>query len=191
MNIFYLNHNPKLAAQHHIDRHVVKMILETAQLLSTSHRVLDGYIVDVRKIDKNGKPKTVKSLVLSDQTLDKLLYKATHINHPCSIWTRTSINNYMWLYDLFVALSDEYTFRYGKCHKSFMDLSSALKRAPINISAGSLTPPAQAMPEKYKDADPVLAYRKYYAGEKIEIARWTARNKPSWFSQMETSHANV
>ena len=42
MNIFYLHENPEICAEYHCDKHVVKMILETAQMLSTAHRIIDG-----------------------------------------------------------------------------------------------------------------------------------------------------
>ena len=96
MNIFYLDKDPKIATQMHCDKHVVKMILETAQMLSTAHRVLDG-----------------------DEYADsKGLYKMTHRNHPCSIWVRSSDNNYKWMWDFYDNLLKEYTFRYDKHHAS-------------------------------------------------------------------------
>ena len=79
MNIFYLDEDPVLAAQMHCDKHVVKMILESAQLLSTAHLLIDG-----------------------DELADERgLYKATHKNHPSSKWVRDSSENYEWLWNLF------------------------------------------------------------------------------------------
>ena len=191
MNIFYLNQNPKIAAQEHVDRHVVKMILESAQLLSTAHRVLDGSTKILQKLDKSGKTRTVKSHVLSDINLNEVLYKATHVNHPCAIWCRESINNYMWLYELFVALCDEYTFRYGKKHKTDLILRDILKSPPRNITPHALTTPAQAMPVQYKHSNPVIAYQNYYIGEKSKFAKWTNRQTPSWFFVERKEHANL
>ena len=94
MNIFYLDRDPQIAAQMMCDKHVVKMILESAQMLSTAHRVLDGD----EYADKNG------------------LYKKAHVNHPSSEWVRCSYQQYKWLYDHMVALMEEYTYRYGKHH---------------------------------------------------------------------------
>ena len=94
MNIFYLDKDPVIAAQMHCDKHVVKMILESAQLMSTAHRFLDGD----RYADKNG------------------LYKLTHKNHPTAIWVRKSKENYMWTWNLLDALLQEYTKRYNKHH---------------------------------------------------------------------------
>jgi hypothetical protein len=184
MNIFYLNHNPKIAAQEHVDRHVVKMILESAQLLCTAHRVLDGRIQSVTQTTAAGKQRTIKKYVHPNSNLEKILYSCTHMNHPCAIWTRDSINNYMWLYELFVALCDEYTFRYGKTHKTDLLLRDILKNTPANIAMSGATPPAQAMPEKYRNADPVIAYQEYYIHEKRKFANWTNRSCPIWFNEL-------
>lgn len=191
MNIFYLSANPIQAAQYHLDKHVVKMILESAQLLCTAHRLLDGKQIQVSKITKTGKSKSVKRYVLSNTTHDQVMYNATHINHPCAIWCRDNINNYMWLYDLFVALCDEYTFRYGKKHKTDTLLRDMLKSPPTSISDHPFTPPAQAMPDVYKHSDPVIAYQQYYIGAKSKFAKWTSRSVPSWFIKESTNHANI
>jgi hypothetical protein len=191
MNIFYLSTDPIEAAQLHLDKHVVKMILETAQLLCTAHRILDGTAQPTQKVTKTGKQKTVKRYILQNRELDTSLYNATHINHPCAIWARESINNYMWLYELFVALCNEYTFRYGKIHKTDTLLRQALRAAPASISNSDFTPPAQAMPEQYKHSDPVVAYRQYYIGAKSAFAKWTRRPAPTWFIKEQNNHANV
>lgn len=190
MNIFYLSHNPTTAAKLHLDKHVVKMILEYAQLLCTAHRILDGTQIPVTKLTKSGKSKTVKRFVLNNSINNDVMYNTTHINHPCTIWCRDNINNYMWLYELFVALCDEYTHRYGKKHKTDLLLRDILSRAPISIPHTPFTPPAQAMPDQFKNVDPVVAYRNYYNGAKAKFARWTKRPTPQWFIQ-EDSHANV
>lgn len=187
MNIFYLSHNPIEAAQQHLDKHVVKMILESAQLLCTAHRIIDGIETKQSKITKTGKTKQVKKYIIADPLKNEILYSATHINHPCSIWVRDNINNYMWLYELFVALCDEYTFRYGKKHKTDMLMRDLLKDAPISISHAPFTPPAQAMPVEYKHSDPVIAYRQYYLGAKSKFAKWTRRPIPNWFSTVDTN----
>lgn len=157
MNIFYLSRFPKEAAQMHVDKHVIKMILESAQLLSTAHRIVDG------------------------DTENSVLYRSTHKNHPCSKWCRESLANYYWLYELFCHLCDEYTYRYGKIHLTDSKLRNVLMTPPKNITRIGLTPIVQAMPEQYKNADPVVAYRNYYIAEKNKFAVWTNREKPSWF----------
>jgi hypothetical protein len=194
MNIFYLSADPKTAAQYHLNKHVVKMIIESAQLLCTAHRLLDGKEIIRQEITKTGKTRNVRRYIFSDPNKEKLLYKASHIHHPCSVWARANINNYMWLYELFVALCDEYTFRYGKIHKSYTLLRDVLSSPPYNISKDPFTQPAQAMPAEYKHEDPVQAYRQYYIGAKRTFARWTKRTRPEWFNWLDVSgdsHANV
>lgn len=146
MNIFYLHECPFVSAQAMTNKHCVKMILESAQLLSTAHHILDG---------DNAKHK------------DKL-YKKTHHNHPSAVWVRGSKDNYMWLYKHFIALSTEYTIRYGKIHLTYKKLASYLQEYPNNIPEGKFTQPPQAMPDIYKDYDSVEAYRRYYLNEKIK-----------------------
>ncbi len=112
MNIFFLNLLPGICAKQHIDAHVVKMIIEYAQMLCTSHRVLDGkQIIELSKTNRK-----IKRWVIDDTELNTKLYKSTHVNHPCSVWIRQSILNYSWLYELFIKLCDEYMYRFGKTH---------------------------------------------------------------------------
>lgn len=156
LNIFVLSHDPVEAARQQADKHVVKMVLETAQLLCTAHRVIDG--VD-----------------------DSILYKQTHANHPCAIWVRESRSNYDWLYAHFEALANEYTFRYGKAHATWKKLATALKTAPKLISAINQTPFALCMPDEYKvNDDPVLSYQAYYIQGKASILNWTRREVPEF-----------
>lgn len=174
MNIFYLDNNPKTCAEMHVDKHCVKMILESAQLLSTAHRVLDG----IEKIIPNNKKPV---LVLPDER-DEHLYKTTHVNHPSSIWVRQSAANYSWLYNLFVELCNEYTYRYGKVHKCQRELIFLqLARIPENIPHGPFTEPTPAMPEQYKiDKNSILSYHNYYNSEKRSMFSWKNRSAPSW-----------
>ena len=111
MNIFALHIHPTLAAKQHCDKHVVKMILETAQLLSTAHRMLDGD--ETRRPSVSGKTET-KYWVMENNNMENTLYRATMMSHPCAIWVRETDANYTWAYNLFVGLCDEYTHRYGK-----------------------------------------------------------------------------
>jgi len=151
MNIFVLDLNISKCAKYHCDRHVVKMILESAQMLSTALRL-------------NG--------------LD-LGYQVAHQNHPCTVWTRASLSNWKWLRELAKELNLEYKYRFNKIenHKSW-DLIQTLPAPPIK-DAG-LTPFAQAMPVQYKNENPVLAYRSFYIGEKFKLFQWTKRKTPSW-----------
>lgn len=182
MNIFFLDQDPGIAAQYHCDKHVIKMILETAQILSTANRVLDG-----KEYKEKVKKRNLKRWKLDDCRED-ILYKATHVNHPCAIWARECSENYLWLYDLFVALNWEYTNRFRKTHKS-MSLGGMLAQLPKNIPpARDMTFPALAMPEHCRvENDPVLSYRIYYVKEKSRIASWY-KNKtlfPPWWKDIE------
>ena len=176
MNIFYLDPDPKICAEMHLDKHVVKMILEYAQLLSTAHRVLDGTICD--GFSNSGRRK--KTYTISDPRND-ILYSATHINHPSTIWVRQSQANYGWLYELFGWLCAEYTHRYGK-HHATERLDSQLKIPPKNIPIGEFTEPTPAMPDTYKVMnDSVKSYRNYYIHDKSRFAKWKNRESPEWF----------
>tara|TARA_R110000868_G_scaffold188854_5_gene431707 strand:- start:1779 stop:2291 length:513 start_codon:yes stop_codon:yes gene_type:complete len=161
MNIFYLNSDPVLAAQMQCDKHVVKMILESAQMLCTAYRVLDG-----------------------EKSADAIgLYKLAHKNHPSSIWVRERQANYQWLFMHMKALMAEYTYRYGKHHASER-LLEWLAVTPICLMTCKLpfTPPPQCMPDKHKNDDPVLAYQKYYIGDKAYMAQWNkTREAPKWW----------
>ena len=104
-------------------------------------------------------------------------YKSTHKNHPCTVWSRESLSNYMWLRELTLELHKEYQYRYGKLHKSGLVAESL----PIpNINDYGLFPFAQAIPDEYKDKNFVKAYRAYYKGEKADICKYTKRDKPYW-----------
>ena len=179
MNIFYLDNDPTLCAQQHVDKHCVKMILEYAQLLSTAHRFLDGTLVD--GYSKTGRKQ--KRYVLSDSR-DSILYSATHINHPSAVWARKNVTNYKWLSKLLIELCKEYTHRYGKIHKVERDglASYLVSTHPVNID-GSIyfTEPTPAMPEDYKvTGDSIQSYKNYYLGDKQRMFSWKNRPTPSW-----------
>lgn len=152
MNIFVVNREPKLAAQNLCDKHVVKMVLESAQILCSA-------------FPKGDAP-----------------YKRTHYNHPCSRWARETSDNYGWLSNHAIALSEEYSYRYGKTHKSLSVIKWCIDNGCyLPFTSRGLTPFALAMPEVYKMPDPVESYRGYYIGEKSGIAKWTKREIPEWF----------
>ncbi len=150
---------PVVSAEAQPDKMLVKMPLETAQMLCTAHRVLDG-----------------------DEYADSYgLYKEAYKNHPCTIWARESFDNYRWLYRHFIALGDEYEYRYGREHASITKLSGPLYFVPSNIEEKGFTPLAQAMPDEYKDDDPIVAYRNYVIHEK-HYAQWNKnREQPTWW----------
>jgi len=143
MNIFFLSLSPKEAAELHGDKHVVKMIVETAQMLYSSHWVLDS------------------------TKLPETAYKLAHKNHPCSVWVRTSLANYLWLCSLGHWLCKEYTHRYSKIHKTEKHIEWLFENRPM-FSAIAFTNPPQAMPDEYKQSNVVDAYRFFYIESKIK-----------------------
>ena len=176
MNIFYLHEDPIQNAKWHIDKHIVKMPIEYAQLMSTAHRLLDGEMY----LGKTAIGRNIKRWRLHDERED-ILYKASHINHPSAIWVRESIENYFEMYKLYIAVLSEFTNRYGKIHGSSKP-SIALIRPPSNIPMVKGTQLPQCMPEicKVKN-NPILAYRNYYIVEKNSFASWKNREIPEWF----------
>lgn len=179
INIFYVDKDPVVAARCLVDRHCVKMILESAQLLSTAHRVLDG-------IENNGKSKTgrnVRRWTLMDAR-ESVVYQATHLNHPSAVWVRNSVENYNWLVDHFYALMSEYTYRYNKQHKCFGDLSYMLQSPPKNLQEYDWTEMPSAMADEYKISwDPIINYRNYYKHAKKRMHTWTNREPPEWINE--------
>lgn len=155
MNIFILDNDPEKAAQQQIDKHVVKMPLETAQLLCAAY-------------EPGAAP-----------------YRRTHYNHPCAIWTRQSEENFEWLVVHGRALCDEYALRYGKRHKSGEVIEWACdNKNKLYFPYTGLLPFAQAMPEEYKNPDPVIAYRTYYRKGKSAIATWKhPAQPPTWWQE--------
>jgi hypothetical protein len=163
MNVFFLARYPIDAAAAHCDKHCVKMILESAQLLSTAHRVLDGD----------------SKFQLQDERND-VLYRATHRNHPSAIWVRSGVDQYRWVHDLLYYLIYEFRSRYGKPHATER-LQPYLIEAPHNIEWDTpWTDPPQCMPDDCKQDDTVQAYRTYYAKYKSGFAKWK-NGQPEWW----------
>jgi len=175
MNIFFLDSSPETCAQQHCDKHVLKMIIEYAQLLSTAHRVIDGEQY-IHVTDKNHK---IKRWKLNDER-DKILHLAAHVNHPSNIWTRSSTSNYFWLYDLWRELLKEYTYRYEKQHSNER-LIFALAKPPMNLKFHKWLEPPRAMDDIYKKEDVIESYRNFYINSKSRFARWTKRDIPDWY----------
>jgi hypothetical protein len=153
MNIFYLDEDFDTCARYHVDKHVVKMVTEYAQLLSSAVR-LSG-------IDAG--------------------YKLTHANHPSAIWTRESLDNWLWLRDLSEALNLEYMYRYN--HDTNHKAYDVIQRLPLpNIPSIGITPFRLAMPDDVKiEGDPIQSYRNYYNVHKQHICQWTNRDMPDWY----------
>jgi len=152
MNIFYLDADTSKCARYHCDKHVIKMILESAQILCS--------VLWMHQI--------------------KAPYKPTHLNHPCVLWANESLSNWLWLKELADALNKEYQYRFNSTrnHKSY-DVILNLEIPPIHDSG--LTKRPQVLPEEFKQEDPVLAYRQYYKMHKQHLAQWTKRDAPAWF----------
>lgn len=181
MNIFILSEDPTEAAQLQCDKHVVKMIVESAQMLSTVHRMVDG--VMERRPSKSG---SMLQYFKLDDDREDVLYKACHYNHPSTVWTRENNRNYNWHYTHFTALCDEYTYRYGKIHATDTKLRKILQWNPRNIKySGYKTPFKLAMssnPECIVEC-PVQSYRKFYETKKERFKMvWTKRKQPEWFN---------
>ena len=190
MNIFYLDREPKTCAEMHCDKHVVKMIIEYAQLLSTAHRLLDG-TQDIEKRYVLGslpaRWRHIKVWKHPSEYMDKGLMRDSHVNHPSNIWVRESKENYMWLCQMWLWLMKEYTHRYGK-HHACENRVEYLMNAPKNIPSKAFTDPTPAMPEYCKvKNDSLSSYHKYYIQEKVRFAKWTAREMPTWYKQGVTN----
>ena len=157
MQICVLDENPIVCAQYHNNKHVVKLIVEYAQLMSSAHHAFDTPIKDQ-------------------------VYRKTHFNHPLAKWVRASKDNYSWIYELFLALSSEYTYRYEKNHKTFREKAELLSIVPDLPDIG-LTEFVQCMPECCKvEGDAVTAYRKFYHHHKSHIGYWKRRAAPGWWN---------
>jgi len=178
MNIFVLHEKPDIAATMMCDKHVVKMIVESAQMLSTAHRVLDGE----QYVELSASNRRIKRWKSPYKLMENMLYKASFVGHPCTKWVMQNDKNYYWLSEHAYELCREYSRRYNKVHKTDNMISLIRHRKPTNISiANSITPFAQAMPEQYKNPDAVKAYRAYYHGEKAGFATWKTQ-APDWWS---------
>jgi len=168
MNIFITHNNPIICASDHCDVHLRKMIVETAQLLSTAHVELDGV---------------------------QVAYKPTHRNHPCAVWVRADTKNYKWTAELFYFLLKEYNFRFNKQHKSG-DHLQALMKTPSYISGSHVNSRDDFWPEGFVTAMPddyVLEsvetsykdylndkFKEWLSRERPMKVEWTKRNTPSW-----------
>jgi hypothetical protein len=153
MNIFYLDYDVKKCSEYHVDSHVVKMPLETAQLLCSVHWLIGN----------------------------KAPYKLTHKNHPSSIWTRESKSNYFWLCDLGISICDEYTHRYGRVHASKQVITWCKDNIPDSLPNLDFSEPTPAMGQEYLiENDSLKSYRNYYREGKKHLHFWKKRNIPDW-----------
>jgi hypothetical protein len=184
MNIFVLDEDPRLAAEYHCNKHVVKMILESAQMLCSAHwySLLNEH--EKKLTDFKGARKAKEWLFSNSHPSKIPPYSFTHIYHPCTVWTSKCVGNYNWHVSLMRALLDEYTVRYGKKHKCEDAWKWLHDNEPSHISSSKcVTEHPQAMPEDCKvPGSSVQAYRNYYSNHKRRFAKWEPRAKtPHWF----------
>lgn len=179
MNIFYLSHRPSRCARWHCDKHVVKMILETTQLLYTAHWIL--------ALATGHAPDFSRAPYRKDSTTQRGYQPIRNAKHPCAIWTRESLEHYQWLCSLGIALCEEYQHRFGhdKAHSCEEHLYWLNRNTPPQLSSkGWLRQPPQAMPDEYKRSkDSIVCYRIYYKENKgavRDILSYTGRHQPHW-----------
>ena len=153
MNIFYLDHDVRKSVSYLVDKHVVKMPLETVQILSSSCHI-------------HGMPSP---------------YKPTHLKHPCVLWAASSQNNYAWLLVYAKHIFAEYTRRYDRTHASEKHLDQLRRLDGVLVDVPFSLPP-QCMPEHCRGSDTVEAYRRYYRTEKKHIHSWKTRCVPEWIA---------
>ena len=162
MNIFATDQDPSIAAKNLCDKHVVKMNLESPQMMSTAHRFFGDD--------------------------DEILYKATHVNHPSTKWIMSNPDHYMWLFEHWQSMNKEYTHRYGKIHLSWTKLGEKLSVPPKSlVKVEEFCLPTPAMPDEFKvDGDVVESYRRYYQSKQDKFKMvWTKSNIPDWFKVKE------
>lgn len=175
MNIFFLSRSTAEAAKAHHDQHVIKMVIESAQLLSTAwHQLNPEYI----KREPNG-----NTFLLGG----KRIFAPSHTNHPMAIWVRENTANYQYCWNLGLDLADEYYHRWGQFHdeprrhNTQAILETLGNMPPALQEAEVMTNPPLCMPDEYKRDDPVEAYRAYYNGAKlIGNPNYTNRERPEW-----------
>jgi hypothetical protein len=160
MNIFAVEEHPQEAARVLVDKHVVKMVLETTQMIST--------VAHARAYTAP--------------------YRSSHAKHPCTVWAGTHPSNMRWLFEHGFELCKEYTRRYDKVHASQKHLQMLWDDLYLwwpevtNAPWQDHTTFAQAMPEQFRSSSPVLAYRSYYRVAKGHLAKWKISDrKPAWF----------
>ena len=181
MNLFWLDEDPFKSIEYHCDKHVVKMPTEYKQMLCTAHRVLDG----TEYYDRTKSGAKIKRWKHPDRKMEKILFKASHVNHPTNKWVRMCRENYGLMFTYYILCCNEYEHRYGKIHgaKDYWDM---LREPPKNMPSSVLghTPVPQAMkqfPECMVEGDTVQAYRNFYNVAKKRFATWKERESSYWY----------
>jgi len=188
MNIFVLSQDPQEAARFHCNKHVVKMILESAQMLCTAHwlHLLES---KGKRLSDFKRVRDAQQWLFENTPREKQPpWKMSHVRHPCTIWTCDNISNYTWHLKLCESLLTEYKRRYKRNHKSEDVAKWLRKNAPLNMRSAALTNFAVCMKDEYKvyydecRLDPVASYRNYYLKDKVRFAKWEPlANTPIWF----------
>jgi len=200
MNIFFTDKCPIQAANNLSDIHIVAMIRETAQMLSTAHRTLDGENINGVSIVRRNyndtsseyiKKKSIKILTSFDERVQiknskKLvslnIYMTTHINHPSTIWARTNNAAYKWLLTHWEEMNRIYTTKTGNVHGSLI-LRPYLSNVPININQDDNLPVMpMCMPDEYKQNCPIEAYKSFYISKQDKMKmKWSNNRMPEWY----------
>ena len=157
MNIFFLDKTPEFSAEYLCDKHIPKMLLESAQMLSTA---VQNYTDRIEE-----------------------LYKPAYPNHPMTKWVGFNRDCFSWALGNAVWINNEYEYRFKKKHKSFRIIQNILTNNYIaDIPDGFFKEPPQCMPNEYRDTDYVVAYRRYYNADKKYFAKWEkGRQQPDWW----------
>ena len=193
MNLFVLSINPRKAAEFHLDKHVVKMILEACQLLYTAHWVFtypqileQRSAIGISRLQKSLRvPESLKTAPHSKTRSEEPGFRPVNPHHPCAIWVRESSGNYLWAANLACELAKEYEYRWPgrgahgcRAHAEWLKMN-----LPAQIPRAPRTEFVQAMDERFKDPDPVIAYRRYYVISKDQergLWHYTRRTAPQF-----------
>lgn len=183
MNIFVLDRNPHTAAEMHCDKHALKMIIEHAQMLASAYYSTIGIS---RKKEIPDRQIEVDSLFRGwprkHEDGSDWPYGITHVNHPCTIWTRESIENFQWLWECNNHLCDVFETRWKRKH-SIKAIMEWMERNPPNLPSSGQTPFAQAFPDCYKEFDVIEGYRRYYAMKTSYMKiQWKYSETPYWWN---------
>ncbi len=188
MNTFILSSDPKEAARYHCNKHVIKMILESAQMLCASHWI---HLLQSQEKSLGDFRRVRDAQTWAYENTPKNLqppWKMTHMRHPCTLWTSKNVSNYHWQLRLCESLIHEYKLRYKKIHKTSHEAKWLSKNIPVGIKGEAITPFPVCMKDDFKiyeecgSIDVVGSYRNYYIKDKVRFAKWEPRaNTPKWF----------
>ena len=190
MNIFVLDNDPHEAALYHCNKHVIKMILESGQLLCAAHwlhhlKEANLSLCDFKRV------KDAQSWLFENVSKDlHPPWKLTYSSHPCTVWTSENVSNYSWVLRLAESLVDQYRLRYKKEHACKHVIKWLGKNYPPGIDEGFLSQHPVYMKEDYKIYDDtgfisvVKSYKNYYLLDKSRFAKWEPHSRiPIWYKE--------